>query len=155
MKPAVLIYAEPLLSGSMTFIRTQAEALTRYRPYYVSPHLEKNGLPLPAERVAVMRKRDGVLARCTELPFKAFGIAPLYLRRLKALNPVLLHAHFGPAALRALPLARGLKIPLIVTFQGYDATIYDEFARVSEHYSHRVYLRKRKTLEAQSALIIA
>lgn len=154
-KPVVLIYAEPLLSGSMTFIRTQAEALTRFRPYYISPHLEKGGLPLPKERVAVMRKGNGLISRVTELPFKVWGMAPLYSRRLKRLNPVLLHAHFGPSALRALPIAEALRIPMIVTFQGYDATVYDDFASVSGHYAHRVYVRKRKVLEERSVLIIS
>jgi colanic acid/amylovoran biosynthesis glycosyltransferase len=150
VRPVVLIYAEPLLSPSMTFIRTQAEALTTFCPYYISPH--RGGLPLPEERVVVMRRGQGPWSRLTEIPFKTMGIAPFYVRRLKALQPVLLHAHFGPSGLRALPLARALKIPMIVTFQGYDATVYDEFAR---HYSHRVYVRKRKVLEANAALLIA
>lgn len=155
VKRAILVYAEPLLAGSMTFIRTQAEALTSFRPYYISPHQLKNGLPLPTERVVAMRQREGLGSRLSEIPFKLWGIAPLYVRRLKALKPALLHAHFGPAALRALPLARALKIPMIVTFQGYDATVYDDFARNSNHYSHRVYVRRRKILESDSALIIA
>jgi glycosyltransferase involved in cell wall biosynthesis len=154
-KPLVLVYAEPLLSGSMTFIRTQAEALTSFRPYYISPHQLRNGLPLPTERVVAMRQGEGLGSRLSEIPFKLWGIAPLYVRRLKALKPALLHAHFGPAALRALPLARALKVPLIVTFQGYDATVYDHFARKSNHYSHRVYVRRRKVLESNSALVIA
>jgi colanic acid/amylovoran biosynthesis glycosyltransferase len=154
-KPTLLIYAEPLLAGSMTFIRTQAEALTSFRPYYISPHQLRKGLPLPAERVVAMRQGEGLGSRLSEIPFKLWGIAPLYVRRLKALKPALLHAQFGPAALRALPLARELKIPMIVTFQGYDATVYDDFARKSSHYSHRVYVRRRKVLESNSALIIA
>jgi colanic acid/amylovoran biosynthesis glycosyltransferase len=154
-KPAILVYAEPMLAGSMTFIRTQAEALTSFRPYYISPHQLRNGLPLPAERVVSMRRGEGLASRLSEIPFKLWGIAPLYVRRLKTLKPGLLHAHFGPAALRALPLARALKIPMIVTFQGYDATVYDDFARKSNHYAHRVYVRRRKVLESNSTLIIA
>jgi colanic acid/amylovoran biosynthesis glycosyltransferase len=154
-KPIVLIYAEPLLARSMTFIRTQAEALTDFRPYYVSPYLEREGLQLPADRVVVMRRGAGALSRASVIPFKMTGLAPLYIRKLKSLGPALLHAHFGPCALRAMPLARALNIPLLVTFQGYDATVYDEYARDSKHYSHRVYVRKRKTLETGSALLIA
>ena len=154
-RESILVYAEPLLAGSMTFIRTQAEALTAFRPYYISPHQLRSGLPLPAERVVAMRQGEGLGSRLSELPFKLWGVAPLYVRRLKALKPALLHAHFGPAALRALPLARALRIPLIVTFQGYDATVYDDFARKSSHYAHRVYVRRRKVLESSSALIIA
>ena len=153
--PVVLIYAEPLLSRSMTFIRTQAEALNFFSPVYISPHYEREGLVLPMERLAVMRRGHGRLSQLTELPFKLFGIAPVYARRLSSLKPVLLHAHFGPAALRALPLARALNIPLIATFQGYDATVRDETARISNHYAHRVYLRRRKTLGCSAAVLIA
>jgi colanic acid/amylovoran biosynthesis glycosyltransferase len=154
-KPVVLIYAEPLLARSMTFIRTQAEALTSFSPYYISPYLEPNGLPLPVERVVVLRRGAGTWSRVSAIPFKITGRAPLYVRKLRSIRPTLLHAHFGPSALRAMPLSRALNIPLIVTFQGYDATVYDDHARASKHYSHRVYVRKRKALEAGSALLIA
>jgi glycosyltransferase involved in cell wall biosynthesis len=154
-KEVVLIYAEPLLSRPMTFIRTQAEALTRFSPYYISPHYQRDGLSLPEERVVVMRRGQGGLSRLTEAPFKLLGIAPFYTRRLKKLRPALLHAHFGPTGLRALPLARKLNIPLIVTFQGYDATIHDEALLQSRYYSARVYVRRRKVLDAGATLLIA
>jgi len=154
-KEVVLIFAEPLLARPMTFIRTQAEALTRFSPYYISPHYQRDGLPLPKERVIVMRRGQSGLSRLTELPFKLLGMAPLYARRLRKLRPALLHAHFGPTGLRALPLARKLKIPLIVTFQGYDATIYDQFLLQSRYYSARTYVRRRKLLDAEATLLIA
>jgi len=69
-KPAVLVYAEPLLARSMTFISTQAEALTSFSPHYISPHYLREGLPLPWERVVVMRRGQGRFSRLTELPFK-------------------------------------------------------------------------------------
>src|SRR5207253_2191228 len=65
-KPAILIYAEPLLARSMTFIRTQAEALTSFSPHYISPHYLQEGLPLPKERVVVMRRGQGRFSRLTE-----------------------------------------------------------------------------------------
>ncbi|HEV2730068.1 MAG TPA: glycosyltransferase [Terriglobales bacterium] len=139
----------------MTFVRTQAEALTRFSPYYISPHYLRDGLPLPMERVITMRRGKSAFSRLTELPFKALGVAPLFVRRLNRLGPALLHAHFGPAALRALPLARTLRIPLVVTFHGYDASVYDEFAHRSMHYSHRIYIRRRKALQRGAALLIA
>jgi glycosyltransferase involved in cell wall biosynthesis len=154
-KPVVLVYAEPLLARSMTFVRTQAEALERFTPYYISPYYLPEGLPLPQERVVVMQRGRSVFSRIRELPFKAMGMAPLFTRRLRMLGPVLLHAHFGPMGLRALPLARALGIPLLVTFQGYDATVYDTYARKSRHYADRVYLRRRRTLEGGAALLIA
>jgi glycosyltransferase involved in cell wall biosynthesis len=154
-KPVVVIYAEPLLAPSMTFIRTQAEALNDFLPYYVSPHYLRDGLPLPQDRVVVLRRAQGRFSGLTEMPFKLLGVAPLFVRRLRKLQPVLMHVHFGPAALRALPLARKLAIPLIVSFQGYDATVYDHVAKRSPHYSHRNYVRHRKDVERGSAMLIA
>jgi colanic acid/amylovoran biosynthesis glycosyltransferase len=154
-KEVILIYAEPLLARSMTFIRTQAEALTRFSPYYIAPHYQRDGLTLPEERVVVMRLRHGRISRLTEIPFKLLGVAPFYTQRLRKLRPALLHAHFGPTGLRALPLARQLNIPLVVSFQGYDATIYDKFLLQSSRYSARVYVRRRKVLNARATLLIA
>jgi colanic acid/amylovoran biosynthesis glycosyltransferase len=153
--PTILIYAEPLLTRSMTFVRTQAESLKSFVPYYVSPRYLQNGLPLPQERVVVMHRGQTCFSGLAEIPFKTAGIAPFFVRRLRKLRPVLLHAHFGPMGLRALPLARALGIPLIVTFQGYDATVFDSFAMSSRHYSHRVYVRRRKALEQGAAMLIA
>src|SRR5260370_18826544 len=111
-KPAVLVYAEPLLTRSMTFIRTQAEALASFTPYYVSPHYLRDGLPLPRERVVVMRGGQGRFSRLTEVPFKFLGVAPFFARRLRKLRPALLHAHFGFAALRSMPFPLTLVFPL-------------------------------------------
>jgi len=154
-KAAILVYAEPLLTRSMTFVRTQAESLKSFVPYYVSPRYLQNGLPLPQERVVVMHRGQTRFSRLAEIPFKTAGIAPFFVRRLRRLQPVLLHAHFGPMGLRALPLARALRIPLIVTFQGYDATVHDGFAKSSQHYSHRVYVRRRKALEQGATMLVA
>jgi len=102
-----------------------------------------------------MHQQSAAIARITTAPFKLLGYAPRFVRRLHQLNPVLLHAHFGPMGVRALPLARALNIPMIVTFHGYDATIPDELARRSRQYSHRVYLKRRGILKSRAALFIA
>jgi len=40
----------------------------------------------------------------------------------RELRPALLHAHFGEDGAAALPIARHLKIPLVVTFYGHDVS---------------------------------
>lgn len=37
-------------------------------------------------------------------------------------RPAILHAHFGPAGIIAAPVARQARIPLVVSFYGYDAS---------------------------------
>jgi colanic acid/amylovoran/stewartan biosynthesis glycosyltransferase WcaL/AmsK/CpsK len=43
--------------------------------------------------------------------------------RFRAQSYALVHAHFGPGAVYALPFARRHRLPLVVTFHGYDVPI--------------------------------
>jgi colanic acid/amylovoran biosynthesis glycosyltransferase len=70
---------------------------------------------------------------------------------LRALRPRLLHAHFGRGGALALPIARALGIPLVVTFHGGDAT-------KETHYRPRVvpriYARRLAALQEYAALFV-
>lgn len=155
-KPAVAIFAEPLIAPSMTFIRDQASALTEFTPLYVSPQWASPSLDVPPDRAVVLcddPQASPLWNRLRQVPFKVFGYDPAFFRRVAAHRPVLLHAHFGPAGLTALPLARWLRIPLIVTFHGYDATVADAHLARS-HFRVRAYLRNRHVLQKEAALFI-
>lgn len=151
-KPIVAIYRDHLLSPSETFILRQAETLRESIPYYVGSR-RVSGLQLPAERTLVVNQ-GGLSGMAYEAAFKLWGVAPRLKRRLRDLNPALLHAHFGLDGAKALPLVEDLRVPLLVTFHGYDATIRDEQARHSS-YSHRLYLRRREPLQREARLLIA
>lgn len=156
-KPTVAIFAEPLLAPSLTFIRAQASALTEFSALYVSPQRAFPSLEFPTDRAVVLcddPRASPFWNRFAQVPFKVFGFAPRFFERVATHHPVLLHAHFGPAGLTALPLARWLKIPLVVTFHGYDATVADDYLARS-HYRIRAYVRKRHVLQKQAALFIA
>jgi colanic acid/amylovoran biosynthesis glycosyltransferase len=156
-KPTVAIFVEPLLAPSMTFVRAQASALTEFTAIYVSPQWASPSLELPPDRTVVLCSDPGAskfLNRLRQVPFKVAGYDPFFFRRVAAHHPTLLHAHFGPAGLTALPLARWLKIPLIVTFHGFDVTVADAHLARS-HYRVRAYLRNRHVLEKEAALFIA
>ena len=154
-KPAILVFADPLLPSHGTFIRGPAESLERFIPYYVGPRqLVNRGLSLPAERVLAINAADSILGKIRERPFRWFGYAPIYFRRLRRLNPVLLHAHFGPAGLRALSIAEWLGIPLVTTFHGFDATIKDCFLETPA-YKQGYYVRGRQVLKQKGRLFLA
>lgn len=110
-------------------------------------------MQVPEERMLVVNQ-GGLAGRANEIAFRVLGSAPDLARRLRALNPGLIHAHFGLDGVKALPLARALRVPLLVTFHGYDATVTDEHARRS-FYGHRSYLRHRDTLRREARLFIA
>jgi colanic acid/amylovoran biosynthesis glycosyltransferase len=133
--PTVAIFAEPLPAPSMRFVRSQGDALTRFEALYVGAKRIPGGLALPAGRVVTIRRNGRSLTRFKEIPFKVFGKAPLFFRRVREFHPVLVHAHFGPAARSAVPLARWLRVPLIATFHGSDVTTEEKTTYLDWRYS--------------------
>lgn len=125
--PSAIIYTHSLLEGSMTFIKSQGEALVDFQPVYVGAHRAK-GISLPEGRNYVLNEGtvDGILR---EALFRRFGWAPSLSRALKVHDPRIVHAHFGTCGPAALALARALRIPLVVTFHGHDATMTEDELR--------------------------
>ena len=151
-KPNIIIFRNELLPFSETFILAQGEGLQRYTPYYLGSRAV-DGLKLPPERM-IRVNRNKWTGKAQEAVFKVWGVVPGLYARLKKLQPVLIHAHFGPDGACAMPLAEYLKIPLLVTFHGYDATTTDQYA-IQSFYRHRIYVRKKTQLKQQGRLFIA
>ena len=150
-KRSALIYYDYLLPYSATFVVSQAEALSNFNAYYAGSR-QISGIELPKERVFVVNKGG---QRFSEFLYKVLGFSPHFFQTIKGLSPSVIHAHFGPNAVRALPLVRYLNIPLIVTFHGYDVTVKDEYMRRHGAYSHKVYLRKKESLKREAHIFIA
>jgi glycosyltransferase involved in cell wall biosynthesis len=147
----VIIYTHSLLERSMTFIRSHAESLTRYRPVYAGAH-RVQGLDLPPDRV-VTANGGGVSGHVAEVLFRSFGITGRFAERLRHFRPVVLHAHFGLSGPSALTLSDALGVPLVITYHGQDATITDEEAQRS--WRGREYLRGRARVMQRAAVVIA
>ena len=151
-KPNVVIFCDHLLYPSETFIRAQAYALSDFEPVFAGTR-RIAGLDLSEGQVHVI-SQGNVSGRFRELAFKLFGHAAPLLKQLSALKPALVHAHYGPNGLRALPLARDLNVPIIVTFHGSDATITD----LSHHRTtlgFRHYQAKKEKLRKSGDLFLA
>ena len=87
--------------------------------------------------------------KISELSYKVSGFSPTFTKKLSRLSPKLIHAHFGPDAVRAVPLAKQLNIPLVVTFHGYELTIKPSYAwRAS--FSQFVYFLHKNGLKKES-----
>jgi colanic acid/amylovoran biosynthesis glycosyltransferase len=151
-KPMVVVFSDHLLYPSETFIRAQALACSEFEPVFAGSRLVR-GLDLPKERTFIISRGDPV-GRVHEAAFKLFGLAPRLSRPLGALNPVLLHAHYGANGLRVLPVAKSLGIPLIVTFHGSDATIVD-LRHERTRFGHRRFLARKEELQKGGALFLA
>ncbi len=109
------------------------------------------GLRVPAERCELLVE-PGRLNRARRLLYKLFGPSERQAARVRAHSPALIHAHFGPDATHALPLARALDVPLIVTHHGYDVTTEDH--ALSRSPSLRLYLKRRAQLYQAASLVL-
>jgi len=136
MKPAVIIYRDQLIPYSETFIPAQVENFSSYQGFYVgSSRFPTAQSMLPQERTIVL----GDLASPPgfwKTTYKLTGfVHPRWLKPLQDLSPRLIHAHFGLDGVFALPLARTLKLPLLVTFHGYFATAEIELNQSKSFYA--------------------
>lgn len=148
----VVVFCDHLLYPSETFIRAQGQSLRRFTAVYAGSRRVR-GLDLPEQITHTVSCGD-ISGRVCEVLFKLFGTAPSLVRKLRTLDPVLIHAHFGPDGLRALPLARRLDLPLIVTFHGSDATATD-IRYGKPRYGYRRYLANKGILQRGADLFIA
>jgi glycosyltransferase involved in cell wall biosynthesis len=67
------------------------------------------------------------------------------------MRPRLVHAHFGRGGALALPIARSLKVPLVVSFYGGDATKNKHYRR---HLLPAIFKRRLPALQKEAALFI-
>jgi colanic acid/amylovoran biosynthesis glycosyltransferase len=146
-----LIFRGRLLAPSETFVVEQAQALQRYDSVLVGLRRTE---PFLRHSLPEIVLRDGS-DTSDKIAMRAFLHAPLapgFFRRLRAVNPVVLHAHFATDGAQALPIAKALDLPLIVSLHGYDITSSD--ADLSTCFSDRYYLSHRERLFAGTSAFI-
>lgn len=118
----VLIFKEIVLPPSETFILAQARALSEYVPMFAGLERAYPSLPLPQEPLLLSELKPSISDLRAKL-YRRIGIAPFFHRKAKRLRPDLVHAHFASGGRSALPVARALGVPLLVTFHGADVTV--------------------------------
>ncbi|MBU6419809.1 MAG: glycosyltransferase [Proteobacteria bacterium] len=107
----LLAYRDRLFPPSeIAFLRRQYVGFSRLAPVWVGRHREPGPVP---EGMAL----GPLLTGAQGLVYKQFGLVP-GLERFRQLRPVCVHAQFGRGGALALPLARALSVPLVVTFHG-------------------------------------
>jgi colanic acid/amylovoran biosynthesis glycosyltransferase len=152
MSRPIAVYKSTLLPKSETFLRTQAESLSRYRVHYLGL-INAHGLVLPADRSYLLGD-EGRLGRAKVIAFKLTGRSPELTRQMRARRIELVHAHFGTEAWRAMQLSQPLGLPTVVTFHGADATTSDDVLRRTSS-SGRQYVRHRNQIFSSAARCIA
>jgi glycosyltransferase involved in cell wall biosynthesis len=112
------IYRKAFPRISETFIKEQALNLSRYNPTFILCTL-LNQIPFQNNSIS-----QGDIFKIKQASY-LLTRSPSFFSHLDSFgNLALIHAHFGPDGVYAMALAEKLKIPFIVTFHGYDITIY-------------------------------
>jgi colanic acid/amylovoran biosynthesis glycosyltransferase len=146
---AVLVYRDRIVPRSEAhFLRRQYVGFRHLAPIWVGCRTDVGLSDLGVEPILLGRR--GAIGALDRLLFKQFGHIPP-VPDLARLRPRIIHAHFGRGGALALPLARALKLPLVVTFHGGDAT-------KTKHYRKAlvptVFQRRSAALQREATLII-
>ncbi len=120
----------------MTFIYRQLKsAEEKYDPLVICSDRVENRDKFPYEKL-FLKKRNFIRIKKSRYYNKLFGSHALlstnphisvrqskyFLEILNKYQVKLIHAHFGPSGLEIVNLAKMNRIPLLVTFHGYDAS---------------------------------
>ncbi len=145
----VLVYRDRIVPRSEAqFLRRLYLAFEQLVPHWIGCRRDDGAGDLGVEPSIL--GRAGLLGTLDRALFKQFGILPRQ-PDLAALRPRIIHAHFGRGGTLALPIARRLGIPLVVTYHGGDAT-------KDKHYQPgllpTIYQRRLAWLKRDAAAII-
>jgi colanic acid/amylovoran biosynthesis glycosyltransferase len=148
-RETILVYRDRIVPRSEAhFLRRLYIGFERLKPVWVGRHTGDGLGDLGVEPLFL--GRQGMLGALDRGRFKHFGTLPPS-PDLRALHPRLVHAHFGRGGALALPIARALGVPLVVTFHGGDAT-------KDKHYRRglvpTIYQQRLAELQREAALII-
>lgn len=149
MKKLIAIYRTVYLLPSEAFIPSQLSGFRRYSPvvwYRDAARVNGNSLS-PLSRATACVSGSGSFFQ--RLMFTLFGHT-----RVKEL-PLLIHAHFGPDAAMILPFAKRNKLPLVVTYHGFDAQQHRWAQLKSRKLSNLLFLFREKALYRYASRIIA
>jgi glycosyltransferase involved in cell wall biosynthesis len=146
MSRTVLVYRDVILPASETgFMRRQYCGFTRLHPVWVGRRLTEFANGLEARRLG----GDGPLGGLRRIAFKEAGLVP-DRTALEAIRPMVVHAQFGRGGALALPIARALGIPLVVTFHGGDAHKNTHYRR----FPPGLFARRLPELMAEARLFV-
>lgn len=151
-KPVIGIFRHTLLPPSETFIAEQATNISDYQVHYFGREKVAGHFDLQNCHTIQSLSEKRFLERAW---YTLTGNNRKLLREMKSVSPHLLHAHFGVDGIYALAFAKKLRIPLITTFHGYDATISLKELIISGKISWLRYALKLEELKHRGDLFIA
>jgi len=131
--PIVAVYRSAFLPRSETFVRDHLVRMPRYRTVALTDHLMSDRLEVPGHDPLTVRAttpRRRALAAVLRRGGRQRPAHDLALEdTLGRSRADLVHAHFGVDGAAVLTAARRRRLPLVVTFHGYDATTRHDVLR--------------------------
>jgi colanic acid/amylovoran biosynthesis glycosyltransferase len=122
MKPRVAVFSTRFLPYSQTFVHDELGAHQRYQTHvFCARRMYPERFPHPTVFEA------GRLYEYTRW-------SPAFDRRFETGSYALIHAHFGTDAIYAAPFARRHRLPLVVTFHGFDVPLLASAERLLPMY---------------------
>lgn len=119
----VALFSTIYLQYSQTFIYDEIRAHQRYDIEVFARKAENlEQFPIPTLH-ALEGPGNGRLGDLEASLYSLLRISPRFDRLFSARDYALIHAHFGPGAVNALPFANKHHLPLVVTFHGYDVPL--------------------------------
>ena len=126
MSANVLVFRKRLLAYSETFIADQGQFLPSMNPIFTGFRRDSSGLRLLQAMPRCLQQDHSSVSRLARLRLRlGGGLNRQWRDSLRNHAPKVLHAHFGPDALAAIPICKELNIPLVATFHGFDITKND------------------------------
>ncbi len=127
----VIVYRKELLRVTETFIKAQVLSYQGWRAVLFGERIWPNGLSLEGlESRTLMDGRPTLMQRIFAKARQTADVAPAsVMRKFEKEGANLIHAHFGHDGILALPYARKLNVPLVVTLHGHDVNIRKECYR--------------------------
>jgi colanic acid/amylovoran biosynthesis glycosyltransferase len=116
--PAAQIFKR-YLPITHNWIYEQFRVLRHYRPVVLA-YKTRNLDRFPVERIVAVRRRNPLQQARDYLGRRFLGYYPSFASAVRAEKAVLLHAHFGDRGVASVALARELRVPLLVSFYGFD-----------------------------------
>ncbi len=146
-----IVYRDLLFAPSESFIPRMYCGFGELHPIYLGARFAIDRATLSSEAHLVAdHARTGWLGQAL---YRQLGRIPGPLRQwLAQVAPALIHAQFGRGGALVLPLASALRLPLVVTFHGGDATKDKHFRGHGR--LGTIFQRRRAQLVRQADLIL-
>ena len=144
-KKVVLVFRDKLLLDSETFISRSYEAFSEFQTIYLCTKLGWSHNKITDRKIVIS---NGIFRKFL---FSYFGYTS-DIKKIKKLNPSIIHAHFGKSGALALPIAKQLKIPLVITFHGGDIT---KFTHSKKTFFPRVFQRRLSEIKKYTSNFFA